>query len=148
MRLYLDCCCYNRPFDAASNDRIHDESEAVLSVINRCRKGAHTILGSSVLRLEIDKIRDPGKKGKVQLLYSASTSFVPYTEEIKKRAEALRVDTSIRLMDSLHLASAEAGKADIFLTTDDKLIRGCKNIQTALRVLNPVAFLAEVIMND
>ena len=26
MRLYFDCCCYNRSFDDLSQNRIHDES--------------------------------------------------------------------------------------------------------------------------
>ena len=52
MRLYFDCCCYNRPFDDQSQQRIHDESEAILSLINRCSAVRGTILGSAVLRLE------------------------------------------------------------------------------------------------
>ena len=53
MRLYFDCCCYNRPFDDLSQDRIHDESDAVLSLMNRCRASQyHTVLGSTILQIE------------------------------------------------------------------------------------------------
>lgn len=66
MRLYFDCCCYNRPFDDQSQQRIHDESEAILSLMNRCITLSGTILGSAVLRLEIDSIGDTVKREKVR----------------------------------------------------------------------------------
>ena len=51
MRLYFDCCCYNRPFDDLSQNRIHDESDAVM---NRCRASQyHTVLGSTILQMDI-----------------------------------------------------------------------------------------------
>ncbi|MDR0764761.1 MAG: hypothetical protein LBE65_04120 [Synergistaceae bacterium] len=32
MRVYLDNCCYNRPFDDLSQDRVYLEAEAVMAV--------------------------------------------------------------------------------------------------------------------
>jgi len=29
MKVYMDVCCYNKPFDNQGDDRIHIESEAV-----------------------------------------------------------------------------------------------------------------------
>ena len=59
MRLYLDCCCYNRPFDNQTQDRIHDESEAILSILKRCRENMeYIVLGSSILDMEFSKIAD------------------------------------------------------------------------------------------
>ena len=50
MRLYFDCCCYNSPFDDQAQDRIHDESEAILSIMKRCRTNKeYIVLGSTVL---------------------------------------------------------------------------------------------------
>lgn len=55
---------------------------------------------------------------------------------------------TIHEMDSLHLASAEFGRVDVFLTTDTKLIRAGRNTVTRMRVMNPVSYLAEVIEDD
>jgi predicted nucleic acid-binding protein len=46
-------------------------------------------------------------------------------------------------MDALHLASAESAKADIFLTTDDKLLKLATRLSTQLQVTvaNPVFWL-------
>lgn len=148
MRLYLDCCCYNRPFDNPTNNRIYDEGEAVLSILSRSLKGESVVIGSFVLDMEIDNIPDYVKKFNVQSLYRVSSEFISQTPDIRKRAEELRSKTGIRLMDSLHLASAEAGRTDIFITTDDRLIRSCGDAELFIRVMNPVKYLAEVIEND
>lgn len=40
VRIYLDACCLNRPFDDQSQLRIHLKSEAVLAIIERVEQGA------------------------------------------------------------------------------------------------------------
>jgi len=38
MKLYLDNCCYNRPYDDQSQEKNHMEGEAVLTIINICKQ--------------------------------------------------------------------------------------------------------------
>jgi uncharacterized protein with PIN domain len=49
--------------------------------------------------------------------------------------------------DAVHLACAESGKADIFLTTDDRLLKLAKRVPKNLnvRVENPLDWMKEVI---
>jgi predicted nucleic acid-binding protein len=49
--------------------------------------------------------------------------------------------------DALHLACAELGKADVFLTTDDRLLRLAKRLVKKLRVTvaNPLDWMKERI---
>ena len=70
MKLYLDNCCYSRPFDDQTQDRIHIESEAVLAILRACENGSVTIFSSPVLRMEIDKFPNEDKREKVLFLYS------------------------------------------------------------------------------
>ena len=148
MRLYLDCCCYNRPFDDLSQDIVIDESNAVLSIIKRATDDdSYVIMGSEILNRELNAIKNDFKKDEVLSLYESVSAFIPLTREIEEFAEKIRNNSSIHLKDLLHLASAEIGKADIFLTTDYKLIHACKKIPLNLRVLNPVNYIAEVIEN-
>lgn len=39
MRLYLDLCCFNRPYDDQSQLRVHLETEAKLSLQDKVRNG-------------------------------------------------------------------------------------------------------------
>lgn len=148
MRIYLDCCCFNRPFDDQSQSRIRDEADAILSILARYAQSGHTILGSAVLRLELSRIPDADKRIKAHMLYAAASHEVPASEQVLLKAEKIQRTANIRKMDALHLASAEAGRADIFLTTDMSLLRNCGKLRLALRAMNPVSHLAEIIEND
>ena len=148
MKLYLDNCCYNRPFDDQTQDRIHLESEAVLAILKACENGSIQILSSPIVRMEIDKYSNGDKREKVRALYSLANPDIPFNDEIKTRAEELRSKSSIRLMDSLHVATAEAGKVDAMLTTDDKLIKACARLNLGVKVVNPVTFLLEMAEGD
>ena len=44
MKVYLDNCCYNRPYDDQTNLRIQIESQAKLAVQSRIRQGLHELV--------------------------------------------------------------------------------------------------------
>lgn len=70
---------------------------------------------------------------------------IPYTDKIKKRSIEIMSVSKISAFDSLHIASAEEAKADIFLTTDDKLEKMADKLRLKTRVINPLRFAWEVI---
>ena len=49
MKLYLDVCCLNRPFDDQSQNRVRLEAEAVLSILELAGSGALEIIGSDII---------------------------------------------------------------------------------------------------
>lgn len=116
--------------------------------MNRCLAVRGTILGSVVLRLEIDGIGDTVKREKVRHLYRAVNEDAGYTSMVRQRAEEICQHSAIHEMDALHISSAEMGRTDVFLTTDARLIRSCRSISLRVRVMNPVSYLAEVIEYD
>ena len=61
---------------------------------------------------------------------------------IELRAEAL-MKWGFKFYDALHLALAEAGGADVFLTTDDRLLRKAQQYKNSIGVTveNPVIWL-------
>jgi hypothetical protein len=65
MKIYFDVCCLNRPFDDQTQDRIHLEAEAVLSIFNHSRKSGWSIIGSDAIEFEIEKMPDHDKRLKV-----------------------------------------------------------------------------------
>lgn len=145
MKIYLDNCCYNRPFDDQTQERIHLESEAILTVLQRGQSGIYTIVGSDVLQLEIERMHDVVKKQQVKDLYKVSDTHILYTKEIKERAKEIKKQSKIKTFDSLHIASAEMGEVDVMLTTDDKLEKMSGKLDLKIRVMNPLKFAWEVI---
>lgn len=63
MKIYFDNCCYGRPFDDQSQDKIRYEAAAVQNIVVIAQCYGHTIFESAVLDIEIGKIKnkDVGK---------------------------------------------------------------------------------------
>ncbi len=146
MKVYLDACCLNRPFDDQSQDRIRLETDAVLGILDRCQIGELTLIGSEVMDLEISKTPDKERREKVSILSSIASSKIIVDEEVEKRAIEISY-LKFRSFDALHIACAEKGKADIMLTTDDNLLQKALQSISSLkiRIENPVRWLMEVI---
>ena len=80
MRVYLDNCCYNRPFDNQNQQRVKEETEVIFSIINSTRNGENIILGSDTLILEMAQIKDAKKQRDVLTLYSkTATETIEYS---------------------------------------------------------------------
>lgn len=144
MRIYLDNCCYNRPYDDLKQDRIRLEAEAVMSILRLAEIGEWNILGSDVLDVEINKIKNIERRQRVALLYHIIDDKIEYTNRIRELALEIQKSANIKLYDSLHLASAVIGKADVFLSTDDKLIKACRKLTLDICIANPVIWFMEV----
>lgn len=146
MRIYLDVCCLNRPFDDQTQDKVRLESEAILAILKRRRTENWLLLSSEVIDIEISKIPNADKREEVNILTTLLQSWIMVNEDIEKRAIALE-RLGFKPFDALHVACAEKGKADVFLTTDDHLLhKASQNIGILkVRVENPVKWLMEVI---
>ncbi|MCL2382491.1 MAG: hypothetical protein FWC64_13045 [Treponema sp.] len=88
------------------------EGEAILAIINRCRKNMDEIIGSVALDLEIDQIGDIEKREKVRHFYDQTITIkIDYAAEILERVRELSEQTSIRTLDRFHLSFAEISQA-------------------------------------
>jgi len=142
----MDICCLNRPFDDLSQDRVYLEAEAILSILSRCEKADWTLVASGVLAYELSNLSDADKLEQVQMLYAISKERVQLTGQAEERA-AFFQKNGLKPLDSLHVAVAETSGVDVFLTTDDHLLRRANKADVKIKVANPVIWLMEA-MND
>ena len=147
MRIYMDACCMNRPFDDLSQERVYLEAEAILAIISRCENGEWTLLSSGTLDFELSRISDSEKYEKVLAIYSSANEHIKVTLELADRAKEFQ-KYGVKYFDSLHLALAESAEADVLLTTDDRLINAGKRTDAKVKILNPVTWLMEVMSNE
>ena len=143
MLIYLDSCCLNRPFDDQGQARIQLESAAILAILEKVVLGKFNLANSSVLQYEIQHITDATRRNGIFHFLSYSLSHQILTPEVQHRATVLH-KLGFKQLDALHLASAEAIKADVFLTTDDQILRRADQNSALLSIaaLNPVQFSA------
>ena len=145
VKIYLDNCCYNRPFDDLSQERIYLESETILMILRKKEEGQYLIIGSDILEIEMSRMKDEIKKQRVKELYEMADIHIDYIEEIKQRSKEIMAMSNIRLFDSLHIATAEYAGADILLTTDDKLEKMSAKLKLNVKIMNPIRFVLEVM---
>ena len=65
MKLYLDNCCFNRPFDDQSQIRIRLETEAKLEIQDKIRSGTLQLIWSYIIDYENN--RNPYQERKVRI---------------------------------------------------------------------------------
>ena len=147
LRIYLDVCCLNRPFDDLSQDRIHFESDAVLSILSRCGSGSWTLVSSEIIDLEFAKATNLERLKKVRELCSISKERLTLNTQDEDRAKYFQLH-GIKVMDSLHLAVAESGRVDVLLTIDDIFLRKANSLELLTVVANPVTWFMEVLFNE
>jgi len=145
MRLYLDVCCINRPFDDQSQERIRLEAEAVKFVLDGVSMGQYHWISSGAIDFEVRNCRDATRRLALQVLLELASETVALEEQVIARAESLAA-ANIRGVDTIHLALAEQAGCDVFLTTDEKLLRRAHRLAGMLRirVVNPIEWVDEV----
>jgi|SRR5665213_617390 len=89
MKLYLDVCCLNRPFDDQSQTRVRLEAEAVLSILEMAQSDEIEILGSDIIDDELSEMPDKERREKVELLLALASSQIALTLAIEQRATEL-----------------------------------------------------------
>ncbi|MBT9166270.1 MAG: hypothetical protein DDT25_00953 [Chloroflexi bacterium] len=138
-KFYLDTCVWCRPFDRPANERIILESAAVKGVINRVDSGEVVILASSILFLEASLISQGYKRDAVREFISRSIAEIaPVTERSEELANEIMEDYNISAMDAMHLAIAIDNEVEVFLTTDDKILKKADQISKyGIEVKNP-----------
>jgi predicted nucleic acid-binding protein len=143
----LDACCLNRLTDDQSQVRVRNEAEAVEGILRLTRAGQVTWVSSTTLEIEISRNPDAERRHDVAALLAFSNEVVVPRSRSAERATFLQ-KLGFGTFDALHLASAEQGQADVFLTTDDDLLRraGRYRNELRIRVQNPVSWYREVAL--
>ena len=145
LKLYLDNCCYNRPFDDLRQEKNNLEAQAIKVIIDKYCNGEFEIYTSDALVFEMNNIKDQIKRAKVLEVYNKiNLNNIKSSDSILKRACEIR-KYNIKNMDSLHIAYAESSNIDYLITTDRLLINASSRTNLKVKVINPINFVMEVI---
>jgi predicted nucleic acid-binding protein len=141
MRIYLDVCSFNRPFDDQSQIRIRLEAEAKLRIQEEIRSRKLQFIWSYIL--DYENTKNPYQERKVRINGWKEHAILDVQEsaQLLERANALQKEGFAKL-DCLHIACAIAAECEYFLTTDDRILR-CSNRVSAIKIVDPIVFLKE-----
>ena len=141
MLIYLDLCCFNRPFDDQSQLLVHLQTQAKLFVQENIKTGQFDLVWSAILDLENAANPDIERSKAIAEWRTFATHDEPVTLQIESLADTLQT-MGIKSMDALHVACAISAGAAYFLTTDKGILRKMAQ-DTRIRALDPIAFLSE-----
>jgi len=139
MKIYLDNCCFNRPFDDQSQIRIRLESEAKLKIQEEIRAGKFQLVWSYILDYENNK--NPFSERKIRIYEWKKYAIIDMQESqlLLETARAI-AEKGFQKIDSLHIACAISSECDYFLTTDDKIL-GHSQLITNININDPIGFI-------
>ena len=141
MKIYLDNCCYNRPFDDQSQIKIHLETQAKLYIQDKIREGVYELVWSYILDYENGK--NPYQEKRLAIApwkKIASSCIEKETESLLLFADTLALK-GIKTYAARHIACAVAAGCEYYLTTDKKLLN--TPVQE-IRIVNPIIFVSEM----
>jgi len=141
LKVYLDNCCYNRPFDDLAQARIKREAEAVKLVLSLSKQGVLLIVASIFTDIEMNQTKNDWKYRKVLELYRYD-EYYRQNENIENTAKRFQT-YGLKPFDSLHLAVAETNHVDYLLTTDDGFIATTRQFEHITKIMNPYNFINE-----
>ena len=140
MRVYLDNCCFNRPYDTQSQMRISLETQAKLYIQDLIKNKKIELATSYMLRYENEQNPYEIRKQAITEYIRNNTSiYIDYDkmEEVVKEAKTI-METGIKQKDAIHVASAIIADCDCFLTTDIRLL---KYKTDKITIENPIDFI-------
>lgn len=139
-RIYLDNCCYNRPYDDQSFKAIGLEAEAKLYIQDNIRNGKIELAWSFMLDFENSANPYEERKESIEDWKVLSMENIKAIEEVRDLAKRLETAYTIKPKDALHLACAIETKSQYFLTTDRILLKKASQLKE-ITVINPVDFI-------
>ena len=120
MKIYLDMCSIQRPFDTKTQLRIAIEAEAIVGIIALCESGQIDLIASDALLFETERNPYPIRKRHALEVLAKAALFV----QTDRRVEA---------------------QADYFCTCDDRFLRRARRADTLqIKVVSPLELIEGV----
>ena len=141
LRIYLDNCCYNRPYDSQSSFKISMETRAKLHIQKGIKQGKYELVTSYMLEYENSQNMDTMKRDAIREYQDQyNTAYVPVErrEGLQDKVQEI-MKHNIAYKDATHAACAIYARCDYLITTDVRFQRRYKGSE--ISILNPLEFV-------
>lgn len=143
MKIYLDNCCYNRPFDDQKQIKIQLETLAVTEIQESIVQNKLELVTSFMNHYEVGNKTDEDQKRRIQKFFKTYRKVhigIENADSLTELTEKI-MSTGIKRKDATHLASAIFAKCDYFITVDERLL---KYKTDEIKLVNPIKFLEQI----
>ena len=144
MRVYFDICAIQRPLDDPSQLRVRLEAEAVIVLIELCERGVLELILSAAHEIENLQNPYPERQAHTVDVLSLARHRVASSLEVTGRT-TVYAESGLKQLDAFHLAAAVVSDASFFCTTDDRLLRRARTLDTkATSVVSPLELVLQL----
>lgn len=142
MRVYLDVCCYNRPYDDQSQLRVAMETQSKLHIQGLIKEGKLELVGSYIVDYEVSQNPyEMRKQAIVQFVQNNMTAYVgAERDEVVRPIADNIMKTGVKEKDAYHLAAAIYAGCEYFISTDIRLL---KYETDRIKLVTPIEFVTE-----
>jgi predicted nucleic acid-binding protein len=144
LRVYLDNCCFNRPYDDQRDILVHIETEAKLVIQQMIKNKELTLIWSDVLDYENNDNPFDERRIKIAEWENLAALSVAMNDTILEKARTY-MQMGLRQKDASHLACAVYANAAYFITVDKKILHKSAD---EITLVNPVDFLRRLQDDD
>jgi predicted nucleic acid-binding protein len=139
IRVYLDNCCYNRPFDEQEQRSVQLETQAKLWIQDLIKNDKAELVVSFFLLFENDANKDTDKSEHIAGFFENASVYIDEThiDEIRTLRDEIMA-TGIKHKDAIHLATAIIAESDYFISTDKRVL---KYNSARIKTINPIEFI-------
>lgn len=141
MRIYLDNCCFNRPFDDQRHLRIRLEAEAKLGIQEAVRDGELQLVWSYVLDFENSNNPFVDRRERTRAWRTSAAVDCVESPAVKAAAGSF-AQVGLRHIDALHVACAVDAGCAYFITTDDQVLEKADRI-SEIKIVDPIEFIKQ-----
>ena len=140
LKIYMDICCYNRPFDDQTQISIRLETEAKLHIQANIRANEYSSVWSYIHELENDANPYEEKRNAIAPWKDVAVEYCPSSDGILSAGKRIMA-SGIKAKEALHLACAIESGCDYFITTDKGLTN--KSVNNII-IVNPIDFVRKM----
>jgi len=140
MKVYLDNCAYNRPFDDQGQMRIYLETQAKLYIQKLIYDGRLLLAVSYMSRYENGNTPYTKNRITIERFFENAATFIDIdkAERIENKSYDI-MRCGVKAKDALHISCAIEAGCDYFITTDDGILKKLKN--SDITICSPVEFI-------
>ena len=137
LKVYLENCCFNRPYDDQKHLKIELETKAKLFIQSLVVKKEIDLVWSYMLDYENSKNISKQKSEAIQRWQKLAIEDVDFNSEINRMSNAIQ-KKGIKNADAIHVACAIYAVCDYFISVDKQLLKYPTN---KIIICDPIEFL-------
>ncbi len=138
MLIYLDNCCFNRPFDNQSQLKIEIEAKAKMFIQSKILSKEYKLCWSYMLDYENGINPFIERKNRISKWKELSAVVCDKQNDTIVETSKNLLQKGLKIKDAAHMACAIHCKCAYFITTDMGILN--KNIE-GIKIVDPIEFI-------